>query len=436
MILYTKNITPRLTWIADWLGMQLFGKQLKIITNKTEISEQDWVLNYTNEPLQQTNSFWIKPHSLLFETSIAEQHITVAIKDGLPFFFETEGDFHFDFLAASFYLLQRYEEYLPHTKDMYGRYAHENSIAFKNGFLHLPLVDLWLHELRYKIQGAGFKIQGLSVRHQAFNFIPTYDIDIAYSYKGKGFVRNMAGVIRSFGQWNLLKERWQVLLGKRQDPFDIFHELDALHLQYHLQPVYFFLLAKQRKGYDKNINPATQEMKLLIKDIAEKYTTGIHPSWQSGDDESLLQTEIETLQSNCKKNICVSRQHYLRMQLPGTYQQLINHGITSEHSMGYGSINGFRASTCVPYYWYNLDTEQATTLKVFPFCYMEANSIFEQKDTPAQALKELQQYYDVVKKVGGTLIAIFHNHLIGLDENGRKWMAMYQAFLEFQDEFK
>ena len=434
MILFAKHTTPRLEWIANWLGIQLFGNPLKIVTDKTALIKKYWVLNYTDQPLQNTNSFWIKPHALLFETSINQQNITVKINDELLYFFETEGDFHFDLLAASFYLLQRYEEYLPHTKDMYGRYAHENSIAFNNNFLHLPLVDLWLHELKDKIEGSGFKVQDSSQKPKAFNFLPTYDIDIAYSYKGKGLVRNVAGVVRSFGQWNVLKERWRVLLGKQQDPFDIFQELDVLHQQYQLQTVYFFLLAKQRKGYDKNINPATQEMKQLVKNIAAQYTTGIHPSWQSGDDDSLLQTEIETLQSNSKKNVFISRQHYVRMQLPETYQRLIDHGITAEYSMGYGSINGFRASTCVPYYWYNLQSEQATALKIFPFCYMEANSIFEQKDTPVQALKELQQYHEVVKKVGGTLIAIFHNHLIGLDENGREWMKMYKEFLEFQSE--
>ncbi len=429
MILFAKHTTPRLEWIAEWLGTQLHGSPLEIITIEARIKEQDFVLNYTDQPLQNTNSFWIKPHALLFETSISHQNITVSIKNNLPYFFETEGDFYFDFLAASFYLLQRYEEYLPHNKDIYGRYAHQNSIAYKNHFLHLPLVDLWVNELRQVLPTA-------NRQPPAAKYLPTYDIDIAYSYRGKGFVRNMAGAIRTFGQWNLLKERWQVLLEKKQDPFDIFQELDALHYQHQLQPLYFFLLAKQIKGYDKNINSATQEMKQLIRDIAAKYTTGIHPSWQSGDDESLLQTEIETLQFNNKKNVSISRQHYVRMQLPGTYQHLISHGITAEYSMGYGSINGFRASTCVPYYWYNLQKEQVTVLKIFPFCYMEANSIFEQKDTPAKALKELQEYYNVVKKVGGMLITIFHNHLIGLDENGKEWMAMYRQFFKYHNENK
>ncbi|MES2776661.1 MAG: hypothetical protein V4722_20960 [Bacteroidota bacterium] len=431
MFLYTNHITPRLEYMAHWLGTRLFGTALQICTDKENLARPGWVLNYTSKPLDDIESFWINPHPLLFQSGISPQSVEVKTKDGLSYFFETGGDHHFDVLAASFYLIQRYEEYLPHTKDMYGRYAHENSLAFRNNFLHWPLVDLWINELRDKIQGSRIKDQAPGVKRQAFSFVPTFDIDIAYSYRGKGFIRNLAGVARSFGQWQLLKERWYVLLGKQQDPFDIFNELDALHQEYDLEPIYFFLMANKRVGYDKNIPPATQEMKNLAADIGGKYATGIHPSWQSGDDEYLLAQEIETLRSGINKNIFISRQHYIRMQLPETYQRLISHGIIEDHSMGYGSINGFRGSSCVPYYWYDLQTEQTTPLKIVPFCYMEANSIFEQKHTPAQALEELKQYHDVVKKVGGTLSTIFHNHLIGMDENGRKWMDMYTKFLKY-----
>ena len=63
---------------------------------------------------------------------------------------------------------------------------------------------------------------------------------------------------------------------------------------------------------------------------------------------------------------------------------------------------------------------------------MEANSIFEQKDTTEQALKELKYYHDITKQLSGTLITIFHNHLIGLDAEGRKWMGFYKDFLDYQ----
>ena len=60
---------------------------------------------------------------------------------------------------------------------------------------------------------------------------------------------------------------------------------------------------------------------------------------------------------------------------------------------------------------------------------MEANSIFEQKDDPETALKELQHYHDIVLKVNGTLITIFHNHLIGRSSEGRKWWQVYESFI-------
>jgi len=431
MIFFTTHTNPRIAYMAHWLGMRLCGKPLTPVTNLPQLGENDLVLNYTNQPLENRLGFWIKPHILLFENTITAQQIDVKLKDGLPYFFETTGDHHFDILAASFYLMQRYEEYLPHTKDMYGRYAHQNSLAFKHQFLHLPLVDLWMLELSKALALNRVKMSANPIP-PAFSFRPTYDIDIAYAYKGKGFLRNIAGVARAVGQWNLLKERRDVLMGKRQDPFDVFDELDSFHLEYSLNPVYFFLVAKQRLGYDHNIAPSTTEMKNLMGSVAQKYVVGIHPGWQSGDDESLLKTEIAILATHTKKTISISRQHYIRMRLPETYELLIAAGITNEHSMGYGSINGFRAATSVPYYWYNLQMEKATALLVSPFCYMDANAIFEQKDTPLQALEELKQFHAVVKKVGGTLITIFHNHLVGLDNNGRKWMDMYKAFLAYQ----
>ena len=60
--------------------------------------------------------------------------------------------------------------------------------------------------------------------------------------------------------------------------------------------------------------------------------------------------------------------------------------------MGYGSINGFRASVASSFYWYDLEKEEATTLRIFPFCFMDANSYYEQRQTTAQAMTELMRY--------------------------------------------
>jgi hypothetical protein len=54
-------------------------------------------------------------------------------------------------------------------------------------------------------------------------------------------------------------------------------------------------------------------MQQLIKQHAEKYSIGIHPSWASGDNDSLLEKEIKALESETGKKITASRQHYIRL---------------------------------------------------------------------------------------------------------------------------
>ena len=98
--------------------------------------------------------------------------------------------------------------------------------------------------------------------------------------------------------------------------------------------------------------------------------------------------------------------------------------------MGYGSINGFRASYCLPYKWYDLQKDQVTDLTIFPFCYMDANSYFEQKFSSEEALQEMKHYYTVVKQVNGYFITIWHNHFLGTDNMFVGWREIYKTLIK------
>ena len=91
------------------------------------------------------------------------------------------------------------------------------------------------------------------------------------------------------------------------------------------------------------------------------------------------------------KPVTKSRQHYIRMNLPETYRLLLENGIKEDHSMGYGSINGFRASVASAFIGMTLGQIKETKLIIRPFCYMEANSFFEQRYSAEHCGKELQK---------------------------------------------
>ena len=431
MLIYTQTITSRLQYITDFSGKEISGNSFELTTDKEYYLKSDTAkINYSPERIS-IEEFWLKPHSLLFENEITEQAVLCFDLNGRKAFFKTEGDFPFDIFAASFYLLSRYEEYLLHQKDMYGRYAHENSLAFKEDFLDQPLINNWLKDFK-ELLSSKFPDSPLWAPDSRFTFLPTYDIDMAWSYQHKGLWRSFGGFMQSLinGNWREIKERIKVFRGKQKDPFDTYSWMNHLHGQYNLRPYYFFLVAEKTGRYDKNISPHRKPMKDMVYDHATRFPIGIHPSWRSGDNHSLLKKEIDTLMDIAGSAILSSRQHYIRFTLPETFRRLIVHGIQFDFSMGYGSINGFRASVTSPFYWYDLEKEKQTGLKLFPFCYMEANSFYEQKYTAQQALDEMRHYYDVVKSVNGTFIMIWHNHFLGTEKLYEGWKEIYEQFIK------
>ena len=423
ILIYSSNYSNRLQYICGFIFKKILELEFSITTDIDRFNNFKGVkINYSEAGFCG-DAFHICPATILFEKGIIPQNITCfTLKNNKAFFEMKSGDIDFDIFAASFYLLSRYEEYLPHTKDMYGRFAHENSLAFKEGFLQIPLINIWLQNFSEAIK---IKFPTFKGQQANFKFIPTYDIDIAFAYKHKGWVRNIGGFLKMPSI-----QRIKVLLGTKKDPFDVFEKLMDLHQKFNLQPIYFFLLAGKNSKYDKNISPRNKSMWQLIKKLSEKNTLGIHPSWQSGDVETLVKKEKELLQSISKKVINISRQHYIRFNMPQTFQRLLAAGITEDYSMGYGSINGFRASVATSFYWYDLEKDEQTTLKMHPFCFMDANSFYEQKQFPEEAFNELMKFYKACKTVNGNLITIWHNTILGTDKHFNGWGNMYENFLK------
>ena len=108
------------------------------------------------------------------------------------------------------YLVSRYEEYLPFVKDIHQRFQAENSLAFKQGFLQKPVVNIWAKTLMEKIS---YKYPDFKVLTPTYQFISTIDIDNAFYFQEKGFVRSVAGILNSLIRFNFeeVSERIKVI---------------------------------------------------------------------------------------------------------------------------------------------------------------------------------------------------------------------------------
>jgi len=426
LLIYSSISSSRLEYICA----TLFNKEVLITTDKLAyLNSTSAKVNYSDEKFSDQD-FKITPVGLLFQQNIQDQQIHCFEWNGLTRFYKTEsGSLPFDIFSAAFYLISRYEEWLPFLPDQYGRFAHTNSLAHKNNFLHLPLVQLWLMEFEEMLQTF---FQGYQLPKRYFSFVPTYDVDIAFCYLHQPFFKNLVGFYRDLltGKFDSFLERGNVYSGNQKDPFDQFDFLEEINNRYKLPAIYFFLLADKRMGVDKNIHPSKKALKDLINKIALKFQTGIHPSWQSGENNLVLEQEINTLVKVIQQPVTISRQHYLKMTIPETYPKLLQAGIKKEYTMGYGTANGFRASYANAFYWYDFKNERVTDLEIHPFCYMDTNSIFELRAPVYEAKKELQELWDQIKNVNGEMICIFHNNFLTDQPGWLEWKKMYTSFLE------
>lgn len=432
LLVYTHKITPRLTYIFRHVFVRTLSIEVSF-TNKIEefIGHDGPKFSYTKQALG--SELFVKSNDLLFNQGIDYLDINMVQWENEPCFFQTNfsAEVPCDIFAASFYLLSRYEEYLPHVKDQYERFPASESLAYQHKFLDRPMIDVWAYKFR-EILGQHFE----SIKNEnkekvrKFNYISTIDIDNAYQYKHKGFTRSVGGILKDLTQFNIqhIWMRFLVIFNIRRDPYDMYKRLLSMKKKYGIRTIFFFLLGEY-STFDKNISPGNTSYKLLIKDIADYAKVGVHPSYFSMKNELKIKKEKEILEGIVNFPIKRSRQHFLRIEVPETYQHLVDLEISEEYSMGYASHYGFRASTCTPFYFYDLDFEIQTPLKVFPFAAMDVTLKDYLNFTPKKAFNTMMRLAKEIRKVDGTFITIFHNESVGGTGRWRGWGKVYESLL-------
>jgi len=426
ILIYTHKITNRVKYIFKVIFNELFETEFLITTDKQAfISSENVKLSYSYHPLK--DEVHITCHDLLFETNIEHKEIYVTKKDNLPIFFQTNDALGFDIFAASFYLITRYEEYLPFVSDVYYRFEAKDSLAQKYKFLDKPIIELWAAQLKDIINA---KYNNFINPKKKFQYQPTIDIDNAWAFKNKGLIRVVGNYLKDLFQLNLkdIVFRSQVLLNLKKDPFDNYEFIINIHQKYNLYPIFFILCG--RYGYnDKNINIDNQKYRKLIKHLSDYGKIGIHPSYNSNDNPYFLKKEIKNLSSIVNFNIVESRQHFLKLEFPQTYRNLINNNISSDYTMGYASEVGFRAGISRPFYFFDIDADVETKLRIHPFCIMDSTLKNYKNYNPEEAIENILPVINSVKLVKGNLITVWHNESFGGYAVWKGWETIYENLL-------
>jgi hypothetical protein len=431
LLFFCENISSRIEYIARFLLEDICGFEIKITTDKvTYESHTGPSLNYSNRPFNK-KEIHIAPASLLFEDSLNPVTPRIEKKGNeIVFYLPSRNSEQWvaDPFAASFFFVSRYEEYFPFTPGKFSSYEANASISFQQGILSRPLVNEWAEALKRQILET---FPSIPFRANQFSPVISIDIDQAYAFKHRGWLRNILSFSRNivFLRRKLLSAQLKTIFLRQQDPYDTYGYLKKMQSGSKLPFVYFVNLGAYSR-LDKNLDAANPAMKRLLNNINNYAPIGIHPSFFSNEKPVKFATEIKSLENLLGKPITKSRQHYLKIKMPDTYQHLLNAGITEDYSMGYGMQPGFRAGTCTPFKWFDLSKNTPTPLKIYPITFMEGTFGEDLKMSPQDALEQMNEFIGTVKKYNGSFLCIWHNQTVNDRFFWKGWKIVFEQMIE------
>lgn len=417
--IYAPAESEALRYTLEFIFDEFFGVSWDLVSDQSRLVEGQTFLNYSDQKMP--GGIQILPYG---NFDRIEFPFKANAKEGkwnnLPVFFTTPGEIPFDVFAAVFFLISRYEEYHISDRDEHGRFQAQNALAHKLNLLDRPIVDEWLRELGKFLKS---KLTHFSPVIRKFEWFNTFDIDVAYAYKNRPVTRVLGATGKNVIQANfhLVSERAKVLFGSLTDPYDTYALQEEIARKYGCKTLYFFLVGG-KTPFDNALDIKQKGIRKLISRVRAFASVGLHPSYDAGTDIEILNREKSALQNATNFNVDASRQHFLRLDIPSTYENLIRADIKSDYTMGYAERIGFRSGTCTPHFFFNIQSGRKTQLKLYPLHIMDGSMRDYMKLKPEEAIEAQKQLIEKVRDVDGTFISLWHNDTI---REGSEWQKVY-----------
>ena len=336
-----------------------------------------------------------------------------------------------DLFSASFFMLTRWEEYVNKKRDSHNRFSAIESLAFKEGFLDRPVVNEYLEVLKTELLELD---ASLVFKKYEYSLLVTHDIDAPLMY---GSFKNhckasILDILQRKDVRLLIKRNigyFKIKILKREDPFNTFDYLMNLSEKYQLKS-YFFFMGKGLTGYDNMYKSSDRFIGRLVEKIkARGHYIGIHPTYDAYNSVEQFKKEKDELERTLNTKITFGREHYLRFEVPRTWQVWEENKMKWESTLSYADKEGFRCGICYPYSVFNILTRNKLKLKERPLIVMEGSFATYQKDiNPKEMEDKIFYLIKSVKKYNGEFVLLWHNSSFNTNE-WKKYEYIYERVL-------
>lgn len=412
IIVPQNNIEER-RYIIDIIFNEFLGLEYAI-----EIGSNDWQIELPNKKLLTIEDTFFNrfPNDLEY---LKLENIPNKIEE-------------LDIFAASFFMLTRWEEYVNKSRDSHDRFPATESLAYKQGFLDRPIVNEYVETLKKMLLELDIN---LKFKAYKFNLMLTHDVDVPLKYRTlKSEIRPiLANAIKRFqikDSFIQSLDKIKVHLKLQKDPFDTFDYLMDVSEKVGVKS-YFFFMGEGLTKYDNKYKSDDNFIKDLINKIKQRdHHIGIHPTYDAYNKKVQFRKEKEELEKNLKTNITFGREHYLRFEIPTTWQIWEDNRMTWDSTCSYADKEGFRCGVCYPYSVFNILTRKKLKLKEKPLIVMEGSFTTYQPNIKAEDMEyKIKQLIKEVKKYNGDFVFLWHNSSFNTSY-WKKYQDIYERVLK------
>lgn len=208
-----------------------------------------------------------------------------------------------------------------------------------------------------------------------------------------------------------IKKYEKIRQGKIKDPYDTFDYLMDKSESIGIKSRFYFMSGGITK-YDNNYKIDEKKCIELIKEIRKReHIIGFHGSYASYNNPQQWEEEKEILERVCESEVNDGRQHFLRFEVPTTWQIWEDNNMQIDSTCGYADREGFRCGTGDAFSVFNILSRKKLILKERPLIIMEGtlqNPNYRGLSSN-DFLKVLNYYVKIIKRYNSKITLLWHN---------------------------
>jgi hypothetical protein len=351
-------------------------------------------------------------------------------------------------------LFLRTEEYTNEYRDQWGTWEHSFSLNYQDGKLWIPEVDCWVSSLRNDLVQKRERLEPLWPNNRDFALCLTHDVDaisnettlVQKLREVKKYLLQASDV----GQPGVLERAVSAARPLARAVFRksyghpsterTIETILRIEKKFGVTSSFFFAACPLRKYSQYDCHYALRDpceflqknmpvFEMMRKIVREDFDIGLHGSYYSATDVSMLKEQKERIEDAIGTEIVTARQHWLNWDVRTTPRVQAAAGLLADSTLGFNRNVGFRSGVSLPYYSFDLLNEETIPVLEVPLI------IHDGPLTGSDALEyDISMAKDVTKRLidrvaatRGCVTVSFHPHnfLSELYEELYTWLIEY-----------